>query len=223
LPNLVLWAWDRPEDLRGLGDRIGVAFLAASVDLRGADTEIRLRRPPLTVDPETALIAVIRIETDRRRTARLNEAQRIRIAQLFAQVVALPQVRAAQVDFDAVRSERAFYRALLHDVREALPEGIPLSITALTSWCMEDVWLAGVPVDEAVPMAFRTASSADAGIKRVAAAGSFTSPLCRGSLGTSTDEPLPFIARRERVYVFHPRAWSFSAMAAVAEEASTWR
>ena len=27
-PDVMLWAWERPEDLRGLGSETGVAFLA---------------------------------------------------------------------------------------------------------------------------------------------------------------------------------------------------
>jgi len=41
------------------------------------------------------------------------------------------QTRALQVDFDAVASERGFYRAVLEDVRRRLPAGLPLSITAV--------------------------------------------------------------------------------------------
>ena len=219
----MLWAWERPEDVRGLGNEVGVAFLAASVHLHGTETAIRLRRPPLHVDPETPLIAVVRIETDRRDAAKLTAGQRAQIAQLFTRLAPLPQVRAAQVDFDAVRSEREFYHALLTDIRQALPAQMPLSITALSSWCLGDRWLDRLPVDETVPMAFRTGSPADEAIKRTAAAGTFESLLCNSSLGTSTDEPLPPVARRERVYVFHPHAGTPEAVAAVRREAARWR
>jgi len=59
-PSLVLWAWERPEDLRGLGTSAGVAFLAQTIAL-DESIAVRPRRQPLHVDRSTALIAVTRI------------------------------------------------------------------------------------------------------------------------------------------------------------------
>jgi len=33
LPRVVLWAWERPEDLRSAGSDVGVAFLAQTITL----------------------------------------------------------------------------------------------------------------------------------------------------------------------------------------------
>jgi hypothetical protein len=222
-PPLVLWAWDRPENLRGLGDDVGVAFLGATVTLRGQRSDVRLRRPHLKVDPDTPLMAVVRVESDRLQPPALTAAQQTAIVQAIARVAALPGVRAAQLDFDAVLSERAFYRSLIGGIRRAIPQDMPLSMTALTSWCSGDPWLDDLVVDEVVPMAFRTASAADRAIKLTAAHGSFPSARCRQSVGISTDEPIGALAPRERVYVFHPRAWTADAVTAVRREAATWR
>src|SRR4029434_8632148 len=62
-PALVLWAWERPEDLRGLGTSAGVAFLAQSITIDGQIVTRVPRRQPLRVDPSTPLIAVTRIQT----------------------------------------------------------------------------------------------------------------------------------------------------------------
>jgi hypothetical protein len=35
LPPLMLWAWERSEDLRGLHPSVGVAFLAQSIAVSG--------------------------------------------------------------------------------------------------------------------------------------------------------------------------------------------
>ena len=43
----------------------------------------------------------------------------------------------------------------------------------------------------------------------------FREPLCRGSVGVSTDEPWPAPLLRRHVYVFHPRAWTAESFAAV--------
>ena len=87
LPNLYLWAWQRPEDLRFLSEKfphqkIGVAFLAQTVYLMPslaasspkfifpdssffdtARVNIRPRLQPLRVSPDTPLMAVVRIES----------------------------------------------------------------------------------------------------------------------------------------------------------------
>ena len=49
----------------------------------------------------------------------------------------------------------ALAEQLLAEVRRRVPVSMPLSITALTSWCESDGWIAGLPVVEAVPMLFR--------------------------------------------------------------------
>ncbi len=62
LPLLMLWAWERPEDLRGLDESIGVAFLSQTITLGGDRVSVQPRRQPLRVAPEARLMAVTRIE-----------------------------------------------------------------------------------------------------------------------------------------------------------------
>src|SRR2546429_41417 len=80
----MLWAWERPEDLRALGSDTGVAFLAQTITIgadraasgsdrlatlkgspymiEGSPYTIEPRRQPLRVDRDTALVAVTRVE-----------------------------------------------------------------------------------------------------------------------------------------------------------------
>src|SRR5258705_11788686 len=67
----------------------------------------------------------------------------------------LPQGTAEQMDFDEKGSERPPNRQLLHRVRERPGLSVPLSMTALASWCAGDRWLEDLPIDEAVAMLFR--------------------------------------------------------------------
>jgi len=60
-----------------------------------------------------------------------------------------PAVAALQIDFDARRSQRAFYAAILRDLRRRMPPDLPLSIAALASWCSSDDWLGSLPINEA--------------------------------------------------------------------------
>src|SRR6185295_3469944 len=65
-PRVVLWAWERPEDLRFVDPkRVAVAFLAQTVVLKSDQVVFNPRHQPLEVAPETKLIAVTRIETQK--------------------------------------------------------------------------------------------------------------------------------------------------------------
>jgi hypothetical protein len=169
------------------------------------------RRNPLRVAPHTPLVAVTRIESALRlrsgQADPLSEALVPRMADAIAGTSSLPRVRGVQIDFDAAESERGFYRSLVHAVRAALGPGVPLSITALASWCAQDRWMDGLPVDEAVPMLFRLGpiNAPYAGIARSSAA---AAAECRGALGTSLDEPLHVRAAGRRVYIFNASAWT---------------
>lgn len=117
-----------------------------------------------------------------------------------------------QLDFEAPRRQREAYRALVAGVREALPDGVRLSVTALAHWCTQGEWLDHLPVDEVVPMLYHLGPHADDWRRRFEQP-SPTAPLarrCRGpAMGFSIqDPPSPrLIARTERPYWFHEGAW----------------
>jgi hypothetical protein len=134
-----------------------------------------------------------------------------------------PGTVGTQIDFDARSSDRSFYGDLLRDLRRRLPSGVALSITALASWCMEDDWIAGLPIDEAVPMLFRMGPG-DAEVRRRLRRGQdFTDPACRLSAGVSTDEPMPRLHYGRRVYIFHPRPWTAASAANILREVKSWQ
>ena len=214
LPRLVLWAWERPEDLRALPADVGVAFLAQTVVARGDRLTNDPRRQPLRVSPATPLIAVTRVEI--RPGTVSDDAASEFISLAVARTAALPRVRAVQLDFDATASQRDLYRQLILRTRATLPEGTGLSITALASWCMADEWLEGLPIDEAVPMLFRMGPEWPEA-RRVAAARRLDAPECRSALGLSLDEPLDVEPRGRRVYLFNPRSWTTTSVTAVRE------
>ena len=205
LPPLMLWAWERPTDLRSLDAGIGVAFLSQTLIARNGQVLVEPRRNPLRVAPHTPLVAVTRIESGE--AGALPGAIVAGMAEAVAGTASLPRVRGVQIDFDAAESERGFYRALVHAVRSTLGPDVPLSITALASWCAQDRWIDGLPVSEAVPMLFRLGpiNTPYTGIARSPAA---AAAECRGALGTSLDEPLHVRAAGRRVYVFNASAWT---------------
>src|SRR4051794_28037145 len=211
-PSVILWAWERPEDLSFLDShKYGVAYLAQTLILKGDDVVFNPRHQPLQVPPGTKMMAVTRIESQKitGQKPALSGNQRQQLVKLILRTLEIGRVSAIQIDFDALVSERDFYRALLQDLRAQLPDNVPLSMTALASFCIGDRWLNDLPVDEAVPMIFRMGAD-DKPIKNLLANGKdFGEPLCRRSYGIASDEPLEMkFEKSRRVYVFNDRSWT---------------
>ncbi|HEX6730530.1 MAG TPA: hypothetical protein VF074_10985 [Pyrinomonadaceae bacterium] len=212
LPPIILWAWERPEDLRFLtSSRHGVAFLAQTLVLKADDVIHKPRRQPLRLSPATRAIAVTRIESLKTTGERpsLSQAQKTKLVNLINETLKLPAVWAIQIDFDAVTSERVFYRSLLEELRSKLPDDTPLSITALASFCVGDRWIQNLPVDEAIPMAFRMGTDSQKIKSLIADGHDFRGELCQRSYGIALDEPLKAdLEDSRRVYVFNSRSWT---------------
>jgi hypothetical protein len=213
LPALMLWAWERPTDLRDLPGGAGVAFLSQTITLTASSFDVQPRRQRLLVSPSTPLIAVTRIETKSSVAPNLDDAQLARVAEAIAATGRLPRVRGLQIDFDATRSERPLYRRVLDAVRGRTGPGMFLSVTALASWCLSDGWLDGLPVDEVVPMLFRLGPG-----ERIP--GHLMQPACAGSLGLALDEPLPPSMAAPRTYVFNAQPWSAASIAEASRRAA---
>jgi hypothetical protein len=217
VPERVLWAWEEPEDLHTLPTNVGVAYLAETYLLTDHITVLP-RRQPLYPAPGAPLIAVVRIET--RPGFADTPALRLALAERLAYYGTRTDIRALQLDFDATQSQQPFYRSVLGLLRPQLPPTLPLSITALVTWCGPHSWLHTLPIDEAVPMEFRMG-----GPRAMAFASStrptyaITEPLCRTSLGLSTDEPWPAsvstLNPSTRVYLFAPRPWQPAEFVAI--------
>jgi hypothetical protein len=199
-PLVWLWAWERYDDLRFLDPgKAGVAYLATTVRVDSAGVTWSGRAQSLQLAPGTPLLPVVRIESsipieDRDLAHRLADVAR--------------GSAGLQIDWDAPLSARPSYRALLEKVRAALPDSLPLSVTALASWCTSDCWLEGAPVDEIVPMVFRMGADDRRVRYDLARRGDFACRECREAVGLSTDEGAwPKLGKR-RVYLFHPGPWT---------------
>jgi len=217
-PKLFLWAWERPEKLGFINPKeIGVAFLAETVYLNENHAVARPRLQPLEVPAGTTLVAVVRIESARGETPSLSDEQRKEVVESLLDVAGKPNVSALQIDFDATLSQREFYKHLLREVRDRLPESVPLSMTALASWCIFDTWVTEMPVDEAVPMLFQMGVDQHRISDYLNAGGGFRSSQCRQSIGISTDENKVAVPGDVRVYAFSPNPWSESTVQSVLE------
>ena len=204
LPRITLWAWERREDLHAIDTKqFAVAYLYRTITI-GETVRTQPRRDALFLPASASRIPVVRIEAAVGAT--LTAEHRRAVVDELLSASGEPGISALQVDFDATRSQRDFYRDLLIELRKEMPANLPLSITALASWCSQDDWLRGLPIDEAVPMLFRMEPD-----RRRASPNldefQIREPLCRTSAGLSTDEPWPADLAHKRIYIFPDHGW----------------
>lgn len=225
LPQRFLWAWQRAEDLSKIDPAVyGVAYLACHVQLVDDSAVATWRDQPLKVPRNTHLIPVLRIDSDSRRPPKLSDSQIDAISKVLTKMAVRPQTCGIQIDFDAVQSEREFYKKLLHKVRACLPDKLPLSITALASWCLYDNWINDLPVEETVPMMFSLGAERAKILLYFKSANDFLVTGCCHSLGVSLEDNevnklmIPLARKRKipvRVYVFTKSAWNEQKLRAV--------
>jgi len=195
-------------------EKIAVAYLDQTIYV-GKRVGTRPRVQPLLVAPGTEAVAVVRIEMPQ--AAEVSPATTAEIVAALLRSARRPGVAGLQVDFDATKSQQLFYGDVLRKTRREMPPGMPLSITALASWCAYDRWLAALPIDEAVPMLFRMGKEQNLFRQRQVALLA-REPLCSGSRGVSVDEPWPDGLDGKRLYVFNPRSWTERSIARVLEQ-----
>jgi hypothetical protein len=217
-PPVMLWAWERPEDIRGFSDsaNVGVAYLAATLNISDADLNVHARRQPFLHKPDLYVLPVVRIETDRKKPPSFSSEQIELVVAQIIRLAANSHARGLQIDFDATKDQRQSYKKILSRLRRLLPPEMPLSITAIASWCAGDYWLSSLPVDEVVPMYF------DMGVNQAEKWQYYQYVLdssrnslsvnckCHSAIGLSINETVPFSAtayKGKRVYFFSRHPW----------------
>ena len=192
--------------------RAGIAFLARRIQWHDGGVDSRPRYQSLNVPKDAAMIAVTRLDAFSPPLPAIEE-----VASDIAGTASLPRVRAIQIDFDARLSERAWYAALLRRVRSRIPASIPLTITALASWCRRDPWIRDLPVSDAVPMLFRL------GAGELRRETEFSLEVCRSSFGIATDEMPAELPHGRRIFIFNPRPWTPEAYSAAMKLVGKWQ
>lgn len=211
-PEVVLWAWERPENLRFLKNTgAGIAYLAGSIEFKNLLIKTTPRLQPLSVDNRTPMTAVIRIDNIEHRDANFTENEFTTISEFIVRMCSTnSKVTHCQIDFDALETERKFYEFLLVDVRKKLPEQTTLSITALVSWCHSGSWIDELPIDEAVPMFFQLGVDEYVVRNDMTSTSFMQSNMCQKSVGISVDEPLPDAKylKDRTIYIFNSKSWT---------------
>ena len=219
---LILWAWERPEDLRFAGTSTEVAVQTGFIEISGNRLHARGRRFPLkTASPPST--AVVHVQIDHERPLEWTPLLRARtIAAILHYATATPAPR-VQLDFEVRASERAVLLDVVAGLRSGLPAGTLFSMTALASWCDTEGWLERAPVDEIVPMLFRMTEGGEALRKRLAAGGDFRNPRCRAALAIATNSPVVRAPPGRRVYLFNPRSWTAEDFERARQGVESWR
>lgn len=220
--RLVVWAWERPEDLRFLRGPTEIAVHSGFIELSGGRVEVRGRRFPLLADPDRVTTSVIHVQIDPKQPLVWSTTSRQKAAITVLQFARSRQTPWLQIDFEARASQRQVLLDLLHDVRAGLPATTRLSMTALASWCETETWLATAPVDEIVPMLFRMGQTGGALRAKLAAGGDFAEPRCRTALAISTDAPISRAPPGRRIYLFDPKSWRATDYDSVRRRVGSW-
>lgn len=217
-PDVILWAWEARQDLRFIKPgTVGIAFLERTVWLLPQHVRSLPRMQPLIYTPGTPLIATVRLEIPRGMNSPLPPAREAALA--VAEAAKGLLLRSLQVDFDARVSDRAWYIQFLGELRREVPRSLPITITALESWCEEErPWFEHTQIADATPMLFRM------GPDENRTPTTFPASICNSSAGVSTDEMperIPHGARR--IYIFHPGRWTESAYDLAIARVREWR
>jgi hypothetical protein len=222
MPALVLWAWDRDDDLSFIDIRdTAVAYLAVTVVLRGESVFLTPRHHPLTAPKGTRLVAVAHVEADRHEPPVVSDAQSRDFAATLATLRENLPGEFLQIDFEARSSQRDFFVRIVAALRQRLPDAV-LSATALSSWCLNERWVQSLAVDEVVPMFFRMGPDRRRIRESFVNGGDFRAANCRTSIGVATDELPPAIPAGRRIYAFSPKRWDAETYHALRMRIRQW-
>jgi hypothetical protein len=202
LPGEMWWYWDRPAAQLPLpAPGVGAAVVTTHVVLSGESFARQPRRSALHLPDGVATIPVIHVEVDPARPFAGNAGQIDALRDAVVDVARRGGPSAwVQLDFEARKSQREFWRSAVQAIRSALPTGVKFSVTALASWCYGDRWLGDVPVDEVVPMYFRLGRTRPDYVLRSAVG--VSEPRCAQAYGIADDEPPWPVVFSGRRYVF---------------------
>lgn len=219
---IVLWVWERPENLYFLKDKnVTFAYLSGTVTKTNEGLVYYPRRQPLRIPDNSKTIAVVRIE-DKSDKYEFSNQDLLDISEYIVRSCQEKETNlSCQIDFDAVESQTDFYKKLVISVREQLSKDIRLSVTALVSWCTSNnPWFVDLPLDEVVPMFFRLGKDENLYWQKIKDGSLKLNLVCQKSVGVATDEPMPnkVYLENKPIYIFNNVYWSPANWAIIKSE-----
>ena len=207
-PPAVAWLWKDAQAPAWSQSR--VAVVDRHILLSGDTVRVRPGARPRSLPASTKVTPVVHVELDQLRPAASLRAAAPLIVAAMESAARATTSDWVQLDLEARPSQRADYRALVQQIRQALPAKVQLSVTALAWWCRSPAWLDGLAANEVVPMFFKMGRDGDAMRALVTRQPGALHPLCRaGSAGFSAQEPFErtVIARYAQTYWFDYYGW----------------
>lgn len=207
-PTAVLWIWNQPP--AKLPAHGGVAIIDRHIWLTGDKILLRPGARPRNLPAGVRVTPVVHVELDPLHPPASLDAARPSILAAVRAAAAASTSGVVQLDLEARPSQRASYRALVRELRAALPPRVKLSVTALAWWCGSRAWLDDLAADDVVPMFFRMGKDHQALRAIVERHPERLHPRCRGgSAGFSPQEPFAasVTARYRQTYWFDEHGW----------------
>jgi hypothetical protein len=179
------------------------------------------RHNPLALPQGVSRVAVVHVESDRAEPPALSDEQLRRFVEALAEVSDEVPHHVLQVDYEAVASQRSFFIDTIAALRRRLP-GVPISVTALASWCFNESWTRRLEADEVVPMLFRMGYDGRRVRAHLEGGGDFRGVECRSSLGIALDDLPVALPAGRRVYAFSPRRWTLESYESLRARIRRW-
>lgn len=217
---VTIWAWDRFDDLSFLKDDTTVTYYAGTFYLRENRAFFNPRKKELICPDSTKTSPSFRIEAVSEINAEYKESVINSICvtvKKYLQAHKKPgSLNMVQIDFDATKSQRSFYRELLKELRATLGAETKISITALTSWCIADRWMQDLDVDEIVIMLFSMGKDKDETLALLELDNLDTGNDAKTAIGISANEPatnqklkeLGILDEAAKLYIFQSLPWT---------------
>ncbi len=213
--TLVLWSWQRADDLSFVDKGVVVAPLVASIFVDKNGVSVQPRTNVLKLAKKTQIIPVIRLEIPPH--IHVNDVHIDTIVHRINSFIVSCKSDAIQIDFDAAKSQRLLYEKLLTKLHVSLPN-IKISITALASWCVGDTWIDKLPITHAVPMLYNLGAHADDFKKYFTDKKKWKAAKCQCHIGFEESDIFTKPPRGWHVYVFNNKAWSVRSYKNVGEK-----
>lgn len=215
-PRVVVWSWEHKDDLRFIDpQRVAVAYYAGTIVLGRDLATLNPRRNPLSIPEKVVNFPVFRLENAHRDESPSATSYSSALDLIGRYLKKAPALE-VQIDYDATLRDRKEYLRFLQQLRRRLPVGTAMSITALSSWCLDDKWLQAAPVDETVAMMFAMGRGRAETLSTLTHERLDSGRACRQSLGLSINEPdtmkdilrLVNIRDAGRIYAFSSLGWN---------------
>lgn len=211
----MLWAWQAPQDLRGLdATKIGVAAYIGTVTITGTTVTVQANQTRMIIPHNIYRMAVIHISVSPFMKPALDQTVINKISNAILLLYRNTNMPALQLDFSAKNSQRDFYAQVIRKVHQQINPQTYFSITALASWCVGDRWIGQqhLPIDLVVPMYFSLAQTPQQKLQFIQAFPTriqALAPECRNAIGIAIFESwqIPLHAQVP-IFVFTRGSWT---------------